>query len=227
MSKRKKTTEDDLDRVSVHTCLSGGLDEEVEAIKIPEKRPIKQLANKPSLKKPKAQAKTKEAIEAKKYHEAFEELDFRSPFTDEINETPVPKGLKGPRIRMYDGTGDPDDHSLYFAGTLDGSARYWLASLLPKSIGSFEELRRKFCNSFIQQRRYQQQAHAIFACRQREGESNKLYFKRYPHNVALTTYFRSKNNKYENRLKKTLPDLQRQTTEWSTGWKKSIETDDR
>ncbi|KAL4573587.1 hypothetical protein LXL04_020398 [Taraxacum kok-saghyz] len=31
----------------------------------------------------------------------------------------------------------------------------------------------------------------------------------------------SKNNKYENRLKKTLPDLQRQTTEWSTGWKKS------
>ena len=98
---------------------------------------------------------------------------------------------------MYDGTGDPDDHvhnfqwaikiipmnpklwSLYFAGTLDGSVRYWLASLPPKSIESFEELRRKFCNSFIQQRRYQQQAHAIFACRQREGESNKLYFKRF------------------------------------------------
>ena len=137
---------------------------------------------------------TPEAREARRYNKEFEKLNFRSPFTDDINETPVPKGLKGPRIKMYDGTGDPDDHvsnfqwaikmipmnvklwSLYFAGTLDGSARYSLASLPPKSIGSFDELREKFCNSFIQQRKFQQQAHTIFGCRQRRGEANKDYF---------------------------------------------------
>ena len=74
---------------------------------------------------------------------------------------------------------DPNLWSLYFAGTLDWSARYWLASLPPTSISSFDELCAKFCNSFIQQRRFQQQAHAIFACRQCEGESNKAYFRRF------------------------------------------------
>ncbi|KAL4574616.1 hypothetical protein LXL04_021451 [Taraxacum kok-saghyz] len=108
--KGKKVVEDDLDRVSVHTCPDGESDGEVEAIKIPEKRQTKQLAGKIGLKKSETLAMTKAALEAKKYHEAFEELDFRSPFTDDINETPVPHGLKGPRIRMYDGTGDPDDH---------------------------------------------------------------------------------------------------------------------
>ncbi|KAL4580201.1 hypothetical protein LXL04_016385 [Taraxacum kok-saghyz] len=195
--KGKNVAEDDLDRVSVHTCPDGESDGEIQAIRIPEKKQTKHAGADVGPKKPDTPAMTKAALEAKKYHEAFEELDFRSPFTDDINETPVPQGLKGPRIRMYDGTGDPDDHvhnfqwaikmipmnpklwSLYFAGTLDGSARYWLASLPPKSIRSFEELKRKFCNSFIQQRRYQQQAHAIFACKQREGESNKQYFKRF------------------------------------------------
>ena len=53
------------------------------------------------------------------------------------------------------------------------------ASLPAKSISSFDELCAKLSNSLIQQRRLQQQAHAIFACRQREGESNKAYFRRF------------------------------------------------
>lgn len=86
-----------------------------------------------------------DALEAWLVHQKLlkqKKVRFRSPFTDDINLTPVPKGLKGPRIKMYDGTEDPDDHvsnfhwaikmipmdeklwSLYFAGTLDGSARY-------------------------------------------------------------------------------------------------------
>ena len=74
----------------------------------------------------------------------------------------VPPGLKGPRVKSYDGTGDPDDHvsnfqwavrmlpmspnlwCLYFAGTLEGSARYWLSSLPQGSISSFEELISQF-----------------------------------------------------------------------------------
>lgn len=97
----------------------------------------------------KKQEKLLEVRETKQYNQAFKSLNFRSPFTDDINEMPIPKGLKGPRVPPYDGTGDPDDHasnfqwaikiipvdpklcSLYFAGTLDGSARYWLASLPP------------------------------------------------------------------------------------------------
>jgi hypothetical protein len=72
---------------------------------------------------------------------------LKSPFTDDISEAPVPAGLKGPKVKSYDGTEDPDDHvesfrwaikmipmdpklwCLYFAGTLEGSARYWLTSL--------------------------------------------------------------------------------------------------
>ncbi|KAL4580286.1 hypothetical protein LXL04_016473 [Taraxacum kok-saghyz] len=116
---------------------------------------------------------------------------------DDINECPVSRGLKGPRVKMYTGVGDPDDHianfrwaikmilmdprlwSLYVAGTLDGSAQYWIESLPPKSINSFEELREKFCSSFIQERKFQQQSHAIFGCIQRKGETNKDYFRRF------------------------------------------------
>lgn len=64
-------------------------------------------------------------------------------------------------------------------GNVDGSIAYFLASIPPKSIGSFEELCMKFCNSFIHYRRFQKQAHAIFSCKQREGESNKAYFRRF------------------------------------------------
>ena len=67
----------------------------------------------------------------------------------------------------------------YFAGTLDGSARYWLDSLPPKSIRNFDELEVKFCSTFVQERKFQQQADAIFGCRQRKGESNKEYFSRF------------------------------------------------
>nr|KAJ0212586.1 hypothetical protein LSAT_V11C400181580 [Lactuca sativa] len=99
----------------------------------------------------KRQEKLTEVIEAKQYNQAFKNLYICSPFTDNINETPIPKGLKGPRVPPYDDTGDLDDHvsnlqwvirmipidprlwSLYFAGTLDRSARYWLAILPPRS----------------------------------------------------------------------------------------------
>lgn len=123
--------------------------------------------------------------------------NFRSPFIDEINNTSIPAGLKGHKVQPYDGSGDPDDHvanfqwvikmipmdpklwSLYFASTLNGSTRYWLASLPCISIGSFEELCTHFCNNFIQQQRFQQQDHTIFACRQMERESNKAYIRRF------------------------------------------------
>lgn len=72
------------------------------------------------------------------YHKDFGGLNFRSLFTDEINNTPILIRLKGPRVNSYDGIGNPDDHvsnfqwtvkmilmdpklwSMYFVGTIDG-----------------------------------------------------------------------------------------------------------
>ncbi|CAI9272866.1 unnamed protein product [Lactuca saligna] len=56
------------------------------------------------------QDKLPEVIEAKQYNQAFKSLNFRSPFTNDINETPIPKGLKWTRVPPYDDTGDPDNH---------------------------------------------------------------------------------------------------------------------
>ncbi|CAH1428426.1 unnamed protein product [Lactuca virosa] len=110
-------------------------------------------------------------------------LNFRNPSIDDINDTPIRASLKGPRVKSYDGTGYPGDHvsnfqwaikmipmnpklrCLYFTGTLDGLARYLLASLPSRSIDSFEELCSKFYNSFIQKQRFQQQAHLPKAVR--------------------------------------------------------------
>ncbi|CAI9274035.1 unnamed protein product [Lactuca saligna] len=88
------------------------------------------------------QEKLPEVTKAKRYNQDFKNLNFCSPFTDDINETSIPKWLKGPRVPPYDGTTNPNDHvssfqwgikmipkdpklwSLYFGGTLEGSARY-------------------------------------------------------------------------------------------------------
>lgn len=76
--------------------------------------------------------------------------NFKSLFTDEIKNTLIPVGLKGVRVKSYDGSRVTNDHvanfnmatkmipldpklwSLYFVGTLDGSSRYWQVSLLLK-----------------------------------------------------------------------------------------------
>ena len=185
--RKKKRKEAEQERVTIEEYKSSEEEGEIRGEVLAKNKAYTIFKARP----PKEKVRTAEELEAIRYNQTLEQHNFRSPFTDDINEAPVPKGLKGPRIKMYDGTGDPDDHvhnfqwaikmipmdeklwSLYFAGTLDKSARYWLDSLPPKSIGSFEELRRKFCNSFIQQKRYHTQSHAIFACRQRDGVSNK------------------------------------------------------
>lgn len=48
------------------------------------------------------QGKPLEVVEAKRYYQTFNNLNFRSPFTNGINEKPIPKGLKGPRVTPYD-----------------------------------------------------------------------------------------------------------------------------
>jgi hypothetical protein len=86
-------------------------------------------------------ADAREILDARRREGLAVRMKIRSPFTDEINNTPIPDGLKAPRVKAYDGTGDPDDHvanfrwaikmipmdpklwCLYFVGTLEGAAR--------------------------------------------------------------------------------------------------------
>lgn len=51
-----------------------------------------------------------EVVEAMWYNQSFKNLNFRSPFMNDINEKPIPKGLKGPKVQSYDGIEDPDNH---------------------------------------------------------------------------------------------------------------------
>lgn len=76
------------------------------------------------------------------YYKEFASLKLKSPFSDEINQTRIPRRLKRPVVGRYDGTTDPNDHvsnftrairaipmnqnlrCIFFGGTLDGSTRY-------------------------------------------------------------------------------------------------------
>ncbi|CAH1416687.1 unnamed protein product [Lactuca virosa] len=82
----KTLKEKEWDLVSIHTCQTE--DSEKTGIK----------------------TKKSKIMEAWQYSQAFKNIKFRSPFTNVINETLIPKGLKGPKVLSYDRTGDHDDH---------------------------------------------------------------------------------------------------------------------
>ncbi|CAH1414562.1 unnamed protein product [Lactuca virosa] len=143
-NERQPQKEKEWYRVSVHTDQTEDSDEEGKESSPHEKRSSKKEKNVGRSSNTEddheRQEKLPEVAEEKQYNQAFKNLNFDSPFTDDINKKLIPKGLKGSRVPPYDGTRDPDDHvfnfqwaikmipmdpnlwSLYFAGTLDGSA---------------------------------------------------------------------------------------------------------
>lgn len=48
--------------------------------------------------------------QAKEYNKAFGGINFRPPFTDGLNNTSIPIGMKAPRFNPYDSTRYPYDH---------------------------------------------------------------------------------------------------------------------
>ncbi|PWA52875.1 gag protein [Artemisia annua] len=121
-----------------------------------------------------------------------------SPFTKRIRDYDMPNGLKVPtNLKTYDGLSDPDDHLTMFMGTMDvhklpepawcrffqitlsGAARFWYDNLPPGSIDNFHELRNKFRNNFMQQRRFKKTQAEILGIRQHADESLKDYFARF------------------------------------------------
>jgi hypothetical protein len=84
--------------------------------------------------------------------------DEKSPFVKTILETPIPADFELPKMRDFDGKGDPEMHvdkfrmqmkfkrasdevcCLAFEGTLFGAAKLWFRNLQPGSIHNFEQL---------------------------------------------------------------------------------------
>ena len=98
-----------------------------------------------------------------------------TPFMEGIASVEMPRKFSFPRIKIYDGTGDPDDHIAQykkqtlgvalpkesreatmckgFGSTLIGPAQQWYINLPTRSIPSFASLSDKFVEQFTSSRR--------------------------------------------------------------------------
>ncbi|KAL2513100.1 Uncharacterized protein Adt_18700 [Abeliophyllum distichum] len=83
-------------------------------------------------------------------------------FSLEVMTAPLPRDFKQPKMEKYDGSSDPVDHLRFFVDlmrlqatpdanmcraflpTLRLEARDWVATLLPKSIRTFDEFSKSF-----------------------------------------------------------------------------------
>ncbi|KAL7602771.1 hypothetical protein Lser_V15G16809 [Lactuca serriola] len=102
-----------------------------------------------------------------------------------------------PNIPKYDGKTDPDEHvgtyewtmtSLWmdkrltctnFLVMLSGNASKWFKELRPGSFSNFEQFRYLFLKKFMQLRKMKGDANFIMSCKQKEGESIRVYNERF------------------------------------------------
>nr|GFC54666.1 reverse transcriptase domain-containing protein [Tanacetum cinerariifolium] len=66
-------------------------------------------------------------------------------------------------VKMYDGTGDPEDHVKVFQ-----AAAVWFDELPPESIDGYKDLRAVFLAYFMQQKKYVKDPVEIHNIKQRE-----------------------------------------------------------
>nr|GEU85800.1 reverse transcriptase domain-containing protein [Tanacetum cinerariifolium] len=148
----------------------------VSALKELQKDPSNQELIKPMLldfddvqdvsdEKIKDSAKEKEKIGGDDLSKPFKEV-LKCPFTRRIVEFSSPGHRLPANAKIYDGTGDPEDHlgrffrignqgewpmlvwCTMFQQTLDGKARAWFNKLPPGSIDNLGSLQEKFLNRF-------------------------------------------------------------------------------
>ncbi|GJR36107.1 reverse transcriptase domain-containing protein [Tanacetum coccineum] len=92
-------------------------------------------------------------------------------------------------LKTYDGTGDQEHHLKTFTtaakeerwampswchmsnSTLLGSARLWFDELQPEIIDKFKDLRKKFLDKYIQQKKYTKDPVELHRVKQRDGDS--------------------------------------------------------
>ncbi|GKC85387.1 reverse transcriptase domain-containing protein [Tanacetum coccineum] len=100
-------------------------------------------------------------------------------------------------VKTYDGSDDPEDHLKNFQAvakvehwampawchmfnsTLTGSARVWFDDLPPKSVDSYDDLKKAFLANFLQQKKCIKDPVEIHYIKQREGESTEDFMQRF------------------------------------------------
>ncbi|KAI3797242.1 hypothetical protein L1987_32497 [Smallanthus sonchifolius] len=121
-----------------------------------------------------------------------------SCFSKRIANFVFPMKIKMPaKIKIYDGTNDPEDHLQVFSGatgverwinaecchmfmqTLIGSARLWFSSLPERSIDSFDDLSQRFRANFTQVKKYTKDAAVLYQIKQKEDEGFRSFIDRY------------------------------------------------
>ena len=119
------------------------------------------------------------------------------PFSQEIQEEPIPNRFRMPQVDPYDGTTDPLDHlesykalmrvqgatdallCIAFPATLRKAARVWFTRLEPESISSFHQLEGKFVAHFDACRKVPREVDSLFSIRQQDQELLRDYITRF------------------------------------------------
>ncbi|KAF2562733.1 hypothetical protein F2Q70_00016791 [Brassica cretica] len=124
-----------------------------------------------------------------------------TPFAEEIASVEMPRKFSFPRIKMYDGTGDPDDHIAQykqrmlavalpkesreatmckgFGSTLIGPALQWYINLPTRSISSFAGLSDKFVEYFASSRSLEKTSDGLYEIRQHRVEPLRDFIARF------------------------------------------------
>ena len=121
----------------------------------------------------------------------------KSPFTRGIEKAKLPRQFHQPTFVMYNGRTDPVEHvsqfkqkmavhsqnkalmCRVFPSSLGPMPMRWFDGLRINSINSFKKLTQSFCSRFITCSRVPQLLDSLLSMSMREGESVKVYSKRY------------------------------------------------
>ncbi|KAF3602029.1 hypothetical protein F2Q69_00035270 [Brassica cretica] len=124
-----------------------------------------------------------------------------SLFVEGITSVKMPRKFSFPNIKMYDGTGDPDDHIAQykqrmlavalpkesrkatmckgFGSTLTGPALQWYINLPTRSISSFASLSDKFVERFTSSRSLEKTSNGLYEILQHRVEPLRDYIARF------------------------------------------------
>ncbi|XP_056854581.1 uncharacterized protein LOC130504029 [Raphanus sativus] len=124
-----------------------------------------------------------------------------TPFVEEIASVEMPQKFSFPSIKMYEGTGDPDNHIAQykqhmlavaiprdareatmckgFGSTLTGPALQWYINLPTKSIMSFAALSDKFVEQFTSSRNLEKNSENLYEVLQHRNEPLRTYLARF------------------------------------------------
>ncbi|XP_056843226.1 uncharacterized protein LOC130495750 [Raphanus sativus] len=124
-----------------------------------------------------------------------------TPFVEEIASVEMPRKFSFPSIKMYEGTGDPDNHvaqykqrilavaipreaqeatmCIGFGSTLTGPALQWYINLPTKSIRSFAALSDKFVEQFASSRNLEKNSDDLYEVLQHRNEPLRSYIARF------------------------------------------------